>query len=98
MKQRNFCSLKIILIKKKFPFVIYADLESILEKASDNNYSAKSNSKIYQNHVAFSVAYYLKCSYNDSFSKFNIYRGKDCIQWFVKSCKKFHNFVMNSLK
>jgi hypothetical protein len=84
--------------KEKVPFVIYADLESILEKASDNNYSTKSNSKIYQNHVAFSVAYYLKCSYNDSFSKFNIYRGKDCIQWFVKELEEISQFCDEQLK
>jgi hypothetical protein len=54
--------------------------------------------KIYQNHVAFSVAYYLKCSYNDSFSKFNIYRGKDCIQWFVKELQEISQFCDEQLK
>ncbi len=35
------------------PFVVYADTECLLEKVSDDN---DVNTKIYKNHVPFSVA------------------------------------------
>ncbi|KAK5646714.1 hypothetical protein RI129_005178 [Pyrocoelia pectoralis] len=67
---------------KKVPFVIYADLESILEKFSRAG-DEGSNTRVCEKHVPFSIAYYLKCSYDDSLSKFQLYRGEDCITWFV---------------
>ncbi|KAJ8914028.1 hypothetical protein NQ315_012052 [Exocentrus adspersus] len=41
----------------------------------------------YQKHTAFSVAYYLKCSYDDSLSSFKVYRNHDCISWFISELK-----------
>ncbi|KAJ8914885.1 hypothetical protein NQ315_014898 [Exocentrus adspersus] len=72
--------------KEKVPFAIYADLESILEPCeslgADNGKTVN-----YQNHTAFSVAYYLKCSYDDSLSSFKLYRNHDCISWFISELK-----------
>lgn len=68
--------------KEKVPFVLYADLESILKKCRDLK-PTKTISK-YQKHEPFSIAYYLKCSYDDSLSKFELYTGEDCISWFTK--------------
>lgn len=75
--------------KEKVPFVIYADIESILEKYKDLKLTT--HTKKYQKHEAFSIAYYLKCSYNDSLSRFKCFTGKDCKIWFVKELEKIAN-------
>ncbi|EFA11742.1 hypothetical protein TcasGA2_TC005292 [Tribolium castaneum] len=75
------------LYKKKVPFVIYADLESILVKCSQIDNNIHSKTIPHQKHIACSIAYYLKCSFDDSLSKFQLYRNQDCIQWFVKELK-----------
>ncbi|KAK5637831.1 hypothetical protein RI129_000172 [Pyrocoelia pectoralis] len=76
--------------QEKVPFVLYADLESILEKCLDNQ---NSNTRLCDKHIPFSIAYYLKCSYDDSLSKFRLYRGNDCIQWFVKELQAIANWA-----
>lgn len=72
--------------KEKVPFVIYADLESILIKHHDS----KPTSCItkFQKHEPFSIAFYLKCSYDNSLSHFELYSGEDCISWFTKKLKE----------
>ncbi|KAJ8910264.1 hypothetical protein NQ315_005000 [Exocentrus adspersus] len=81
--------------KEKVPFAIYADLESILEPCeslgADNGKTVN-----YQKHTAFSVAYYLKCSYDDSLSSFKLYRNHDCISWFISELKDIA-FNVNSI-
>jgi hypothetical protein len=60
--------------KIKVPFVIYADLENILVKYNESGDcgGVNVNKKMhkYQKHEPFSIAYYLKCSYNDTLSNF----------------------------
>lgn len=70
-------------IKKQLeaPYVIYADIESILEQVDDDSSLATS---IYQKHKPFSIGYYLKCGYDDSQSYYKYDRGSDCIKWFVQ--------------
>ncbi|CAH0562750.1 unnamed protein product [Brassicogethes aeneus] len=70
------------------PYVVYADIESILVDYKDNNINIGCKSKKIQKHEAFSIAYYLKCSYNDSLSKFNIFTGNNCVEWFVYELEK----------
>ncbi|CAH1107892.1 unnamed protein product [Psylliodes chrysocephalus] len=71
------------------PFVIYADLESILVKNTfDNNMQKSSKSHISNKHEAFSIAYYFKSSYDDSLSYFKNFTGLDCHVWFVKELEK----------
>ncbi|XP_078051614.1 uncharacterized protein LOC144477749, partial [Augochlora pura] len=72
------------------PFVIYADLECVLEKQQDQGRGACQR---YQHHRAFSVAYYLHCQYDSTLCEYQTYRDeKDCIAWFATklyelSCK-----------
>ncbi|KAJ8913406.1 hypothetical protein NQ315_008799 [Exocentrus adspersus] len=73
--------------KLKVPFVIYADLESILVTHEEpNNENVKTEK--YQKHVALSIAYYLQCAYDETLSKFSRYTGKDCQVWFVKELEQ----------
>lgn len=67
----------------RVPFVIYADVESILKKP-DVQFCRTETTKAYQQHEVFSIGYYLKCSYDNSKSFYRSMRSLDCIDWFVK--------------
>ena len=71
--------------REKVPFVIYADMESILKPVADKNK--------YQEHVPAAIGYYVKCSYDDSLSFYRAYRGEDCIEWFTRELKQFSEDV-----
>ncbi|KAK4884494.1 hypothetical protein RN001_000765 [Aquatica leii] len=87
-QSEKYLSFKNYRYQEKVPFVIYADLECILEKCNDiDSNLLNTKSKSYQKHLPFSIAYYLKCSYDDTLSKFCTYRGIDCIDWFVYELK-----------
>ncbi|KYN38931.1 hypothetical protein ALC56_06691 [Trachymyrmex septentrionalis] len=67
--------------KERLLFVVYADLECILEKKiNDENISRFT----YQHHKVFSVGYYIRCVYDKTMSIYKSYRGEDCVSWFVK--------------
>ncbi|XP_044019500.1 uncharacterized protein LOC122859882 [Aphidius gifuensis] len=81
----------------RVPYVVYADLESILEKVTDNsNNSLKKTIK--QKHIPSSVAYYVKCSYDNTLSKFKLKRDKNCIEWFIKELEELSHNVDNILE
>lgn len=61
------------------PFIIYADIESILKDRDINH----TNQTIYQEHEAYSVGYFLKCNFDQEKSVYKSDRGPDCIKWFV---------------
>nr|CAI5821757.1 unnamed protein product [Callosobruchus analis] len=94
----NIMKFKNFRYKQVVPFVIYADLESILVGYNDNK---NSNTERYQKHEAFSIAYYLKCSYDDTLSKFRIYTGRDCQDWFANELHQTAlelNYILNNPK
>ncbi|XP_051156391.1 uncharacterized protein LOC127278634 [Leptopilina boulardi] len=82
-KNNKILSFKNYRFKERVPFVVYADIECLLEPADDSH----TNTSAYQKHVPTSVAYYLHCSFDESLSKFNLYRGKNCIEWFLNELK-----------
>ncbi|KAL6429496.1 hypothetical protein ACFW04_008280 [Cataglyphis niger] len=51
--------------KKRLPFVVYADLECVLEKTEKEKY--------YQHHQVFSIAYYVHCAYH------NVHNNVRCV-------------------
>ncbi|XP_067215255.1 uncharacterized protein [Linepithema humile] len=65
--------------KERLPFVVYANLECTLEKKDGQD----GTTYAYQHHKAFSVGYYVSCTYDNSLSSFKSYRGEDCVAWFV---------------
>ncbi|CAH0562961.1 unnamed protein product [Brassicogethes aeneus] len=71
--------------KQIVPFVVYADIECILKPC---NFDLNKNSFNVHKHIPYSVSYYLKCTYDDSLSKFKLYRGDDCIIWLVSEFKE----------
>ena len=64
----------------KLPFVIYADLECLLEKMStcQNNPNKSSTTKI-NKHIPSCYLLFTHCSFDESKNKLNYYRGDDCM-------------------
>lgn len=73
----EFITYKNIKNQLEAPYVIYADIESILEKVNNST-------NIYQNHKPFSIGYYLKCRFDDNQSYYKHNRDPDCIKWFIQ--------------
>ena len=65
----------------KLPFVIYADLEYLLEKIStcENNSNESSTTKI-NKHTPSGYSIFTSCSFDESKNKLNYYRGKDFVK------------------
>ncbi|XP_071579074.1 uncharacterized protein [Temnothorax nylanderi] len=75
--------------KERLPFVVYADLECLLEQRERENAegSARTKRYAYQRHVPFSLGYYLCCTYDDTVSTYRYRRGDDCVSWFVNELR-----------
>ena len=69
----------------KLPFVIYADLECLLEKTSpyQNNPNDSSATEI-KKHIPPGYSIFTHCSFDQTKDKLNNYRGKDCMKKFCK--------------
>ncbi|XP_076663947.1 uncharacterized protein LOC143366632 [Andrena cerasifolii] len=81
--------------KERFPFVMYADLECIIDKTEDNHRMGEIDSKLraYQQHKVHNIAYYMHCSYDTSLSTYRCRRDADCVSWFVNELENFANFA-----
>ena len=73
----------------KLPFVIYADLECLLEKMSTciNNPNESSTTKI-NKHVPSGYSIFTHCSFDESKNKLNYYRKDDCMNKFCKDLRE----------
>ena len=73
----------------KVPFIIYADLECLLEKMSTciNNPNESSTTKI-NKHTPSGYSIFISCSFDESRNKINYYRGDDCMKKFCKDLKE----------
>ena len=80
----------------KGPFVIYADLECLLEKMStciDNpneSYTTKINK-----HIPSGYSIFTSCSFDKYKYKLNYYRGKDCMKKFCKDLRTHATKIIN---
>ena len=83
----------------KLPFVIYTDLECLLEKMStcQNNPNKSSTTKI-NKHTPLGYSIFTHCSFDESKSKFNYYRGDDHMKKFCKDLKTHANKIINYKK
>ena len=80
----------------KLPFVIYADLECLLEKMSTciNNPNDSSTTKI-NKHTPSGYSIFTRCSFDKSKNKLNYYRGKDCMKKFSKDLRERVSKIIN---
>ena len=72
----------------EIPFVIYADLECLLEKMSTciNNPNESSTTKI-NKHTPSDYSIFSHCSFDKSKNKLNYYKGNDCMKKFCKDLR-----------
>ena len=80
----------------KLPFVVYADLECLLEKiiACQNNPNESSTTKI-NKHTPSGYSLFTHCSFDKSKNKLNHYRGKDCMKKFCKDLREHSTKIIN---
>ena len=65
----------------KVSFIIYADLETLLEKMSTcHNNAEKSSTTKLNKHTASGYSLLTNCSFDTTKSKLDCYRGKDCVK------------------
>ena len=83
----------------KVTFIIYADLESLLEKMSTchNNPEKSSTIKINE-HTPSGYSFFTHCSYDATKSKLDCYRGKDCMERLCKDLKQRATKIINCEK
>ena len=85
----------------KIPFVIYADLESLLHKLTVTQkleVDQEQTEKL-QKHVACSYGYKVVCCYNDSLSKpYKMYRGTDSVHKFFTDIFEEEKEILEKLK
>ncbi|XP_052746715.1 uncharacterized protein LOC128199737 [Bicyclus anynana] len=71
--------------KLNIPFVVYADFEAFLKPINScSNDPTKPFTENIQKHEVYSFGYYIKCSYDDSLSKYETYCGPDCTKVFMQ--------------
>ena len=80
----------------KLPFVVYTDLECLLEKMSTcyNNPEESSTTKI-NKHTPSGYSIFTHCSFDKSKSKLNYYRGEDCMTKFCKDLREHATKIIN---
>ena len=80
----------------KLLFIIYADLECLLEKMSScyNNPKESSTTKI-NKHTPSGYSLFTHCSFDKTKNKLNCYRGKDCMKKFCKDLREHTTKIIN---
>ena len=95
---------------KKATFVIYSDLECLLEKTNDNEDKQTINNEDKQttiinnedkqtttinNHTPSGYSIYTQCSLDGNKNKLGHYRGKDCIEKFTDHLKEHATSILD---
>ena len=83
----------------KLPFIIYADLECLLEKISTchNNPEESSTTEI-NKHTPSGYSLFIHCSFDKTKNKLDYYRGKDCMKKFCKDLREHATKIVNYKK
>ena len=83
----------------KVPFIIYADLECLLEKMNNfhNNPEKSSTTKI-NKHTPSGYSLFTHCSFDTTKNKLDYYRGKNCIKNFCLDLREHATKIINSEK
>ena len=80
----------------KLPFVVYADLECLLEKLStyQNNPNESSTTEI-NKHIPSGYSLFTHCSFGQTKNKINYFRGKVCMKKFCKDLREQATKIIN---
>ena len=80
----------------KVPFIIYADLESLLEKMSTyNNNTEKSATTKLNKHTRSGYSLFTHCSFEATKNKLDSYRGKNCLKKFCLDLREDAAKIIN---
>ena len=80
----------------KTPFIIYADLECLLEKISTCYDSPeKSSTTKINKHTPSGYSLFTHCSFDETKNKLNHYRGKNCMKNFCLDLRKHATKIIN---
>ena len=73
----------------KSPFIIYTDLECLLEKISTcyNNPEESSTTEI-NKHTPYGYSLFTHCLFDKTKNKLDCYRGKDCMKKLCKNLRE----------
>ena len=80
----------------KVPFIIYADLESLLAKMNTchNNPEKSSTTKI-NKHTPSGYSLFTPCSFDTTKNKLDYYRGKNCMKNFCLDLREHATKIIN---
>ena len=80
----------------KAPFIIYADLESLLEKIITcfSNPEESSTNKI-NKHAPPGYSLSTQCLFDETKNRLDYYKGKDCMKNFCLDLKKLATEIIN---
>ena len=80
----------------KVPFIIYVDLESLLEKINTfhNNLEKSSATKI-NKHAPSGYSLFTKCSFDTTKNKLDYYKGKICMKNFCLDLREDATKISN---
>ena len=80
----------------KFPFIIYADLESLFQKMSTCHNDPKNSptSKI-NKHTASGYSLFTHCSFHTTKNKLDYYRAKNCMKIFCLNLREYATKAIN---
>ena len=80
----------------KFPFIIYADLECLLEKIStSNNNPEESSTTEINKHTPSGYSLFTHCSFDKTKNKLDYYRGEDCMKKFCLNLRQHATKIIN---
>ena len=80
----------------KYPSIIYADLECLLEKISTcyNNPEKSSTTEI-NKHTPSGYSLFTHCSFDKTKNELDYYRGEDCMKEFYRDLRKHATKIIN---
>ena len=80
----------------KLLFIIYADLECLLEKMeSCYNTPNESSTTEINKHTPSGYSLFTHCSFDETKNKLDYYRGKDCMKKFCKDLRTHATKIIN---
>lgn len=76
------------------PFIIYADIESLLTRVNCNDAYDGAPKGAYQQHIPYSIGYYMYCRYDRTKSFYRSRANEDCVEWFADELFKISNDIV----
>ena len=80
----------------KAPFIIYADIESLLEKMNiGHNNPEELSTTIINKHTASGYSFFTNCSFDTTKNKLDYYTGKNCMKNFCLDFREHATKIIN---